>query len=214
MTAKRWSLTVTDSFSITGRGLIVVGDFDGHAWNGEPAQIVTPTETFRVDQVWFEAVCRSGRDNPAIRLGRLDKERVPAGSVVQAVDTTQEVLREAVESFGAITGIAVDDTDPILLGAAYLEFEKGGLTINALADDDSIAVSAFPPRPQRWHDISTVQPWADLVGGRPLWIWTMTNQQGYTDGVQFQVRRPDREVGLQLVVYASSLKPFRVAVTM
>jgi hypothetical protein len=37
----RWQLTVTDSFQISGRGLVVVGPFEGHAQQRDPAVVTT-----------------------------------------------------------------------------------------------------------------------------------------------------------------------------
>jgi hypothetical protein len=61
------------------------------------------------------------------------------------------------------------------------------------------------------HDVSGEYPWSLLVGGAPLWLWSLTNQQGYRDGFQIMLRKDGADIGLQIMVIASSLKPFLVS---
>jgi hypothetical protein len=39
----KWTLTVEETFHVTGRGAVVVGTFDGRGHNGDRALIRTPT---------------------------------------------------------------------------------------------------------------------------------------------------------------------------
>jgi Family of unknown function (DUF6334) len=117
------------------------------------------------------------------------------------------LLKEVVDSFGAVKRIAVDDVDPVMLSVICITFENGDLNIEAVAEDDSLNIS-IDSRPEgTLSDVSSGVPWRRLVGGSPLWIWTLTNQQGFVDGIQFLVRTGRGDVMLQLVVIASSLKP-------
>ncbi len=35
-------------------------------------------------------------------------------------------------------------------------------------------------------DISETSPWSKCIGFPLMWSWTLTNQQGYEDGLQFE----------------------------
>jgi hypothetical protein len=96
------------------------------------------------------------------------------------------------------------------LSTARITFEKGDLNIEAVAEDDSLSISIDLRLEGTLSDVSSAAPWRGLVGGRPSWIWTLTNQQAFVDGIQFLVRTGCGEVMLQLVVIASSLKPYLV----
>jgi hypothetical protein len=85
----RWSLRVEDSFQITGRGLVVVGTFDGIGQQEDPAQVDAGDNSFRIDRVWFEVLTANRQDRPAILLGPLDKSQVPIGALVHSVDKPQ-----------------------------------------------------------------------------------------------------------------------------
>jgi Family of unknown function (DUF6334) len=117
------------------------------------------------------------------------------------------LLKEVVDSFGAVKRIAVDDVNPVMLSVICITFENGDLNIEAVAEDDSLNISIDSRREGTLSDVSSGAPWRRLVGGSPLWIWTLTNQQGFVDGIQFLVRTGRGDVMLQLVVIASSLKP-------
>jgi hypothetical protein len=39
-----------------------------------------------------------------------------------------------------------------------------------------------------------------------LWAWLLTNQQGYTDGFQFEVKTSDGYVDVQLMCQATSFE--------
>lgn len=36
------------------------------------------------------------------------------------------------------------------------------------------------------RDVTEVAPWMELIGGRLTWIWVLTNQQGYQDGLRLE----------------------------
>ena len=48
------------------------------------------------------------------------------------------------------------------------------------------------------------------MGGTTLWLWSLTNHQGYRNGVQVALRKAGADIGFQIVVLAGSLRPFLV----
>ncbi|MEV6301156.1 DUF6334 family protein [Actinoplanes sp. NPDC051861] len=119
-------------------------------------------------------------------------------------------LGEVADTFGAVRQILVDDTNPALLSALVLVFEHGTLAVEAVADDDTVEVSLHSSPESVGEDVSGEPPWSLLVGGTPLWLWSMINQHGFRDGLQIMARRGGVDVGFQLMVIAGSLKPFLV----
>jgi hypothetical protein len=85
LVAYRWQLVVEDSFQITGRGLVVVGAFEGIGNQDDEACVETSKSTFSVDHVRFEVLTEGREGRPAIMLGDLDKDQVPIGAVIHSV---------------------------------------------------------------------------------------------------------------------------------
>jgi len=124
---------------------------------------------------------------------------------------TRQLLREVVYSWGVVTDVVVDDPDPIFISSVAIRFSSGNeLFIEAVGVDDSVRIlqSEVTHRPGS-VEVSEWMPWSTLVGKRLEWVWTMMNQQGYVDGVQFESSGQDQPA-LQLMVIASSLKPYLV----
>jgi hypothetical protein len=124
--------------------------------------------------------------------------------------TDVTLLGGVVESFGAMRRVLVDDVSPAMLSTVQIIFDNGVLTVWAIDEDDSIGISVDRAYDSDLHEVSRDMPWSVLVGGDLLWIWTMTNHQGYVDGIQFASRVRGADVSLQLIVMASSLKPYLV----
>ena len=56
-------------------------------------------------------------------------------------------------------------------------------------------------------DATKLMPWTDFIGGRLSWIWVLTNQQGYEDGLRIEFSlAPERPV--TLIGIASSIQIF------
>ena len=122
------------------------------------------------------------------------------------------LLKAAVDSFGSIIRVEVDDPNPPTLSLVKVSLDMGSVVVKAIADDDSIAVSANAPQGIDTYDVSHVPPWHRLIGAHILWVWTLENHQGYVDGIQFFVRADVGDSCVQLVAIASSLKPYVVLV--
>lgn len=123
---------------------------------------------------------------------------------------TLPLFRDVVDAFGTIRRVLVDDANPALLSVLGLVFDHGSMLVEAVADNDTIGVSLNGELKNARQDVSGESPWSLLVGGAPLWLWSLTNQQGYQDGFQIMLRKDGADVGFQIMVLAGSLKPFLV----
>ncbi len=103
----------------------------------------------------------------------------------------------------SVTYLYVDD-DPALSGIE-LGFDDGVLLLTVNPDSDTIVCAASPGSGVR-VDVSNKEHWRLAVGLPCAWAWSMTNQFGYTDGIQFAFN-PEQgdDVGFQLVAMASHL---------
>jgi uncharacterized protein DUF6334 len=117
------------------------------------------------------------------------------------------VPKEIVDSYGALTEVREGDrlgvSGPVTL---TLGFECGAILVSADADDDTITLTSTD-RPSG-RDVSAEAPWRDAIGRGLLWLWTLTNQQGYEDGYQFEFGEVgDRaaQLCIQLMVAGATL---------
>ncbi len=95
------------------------------------------------------------------------------------------LAKEIVDSYGALTEVReserVGDHD---LRSLALGFEHGAVLLSAVGEDDTLAISALSAA--HGEDVSKDQPWNDAVGRALIWLWSLTNQQGYEDGCQLE----------------------------
>ena|SRR5690606_12146993 len=95
--------------------------------------------------------------------------------------------------------------DSPLACALELQFDSGVLSILAVEEDDTVALS------QSELDgslgVHTNPIWSRCIDKPLQWAWLMTNQQGYTDGVrlEFNDLESPEPVVVDLVVAASSI---------
>jgi hypothetical protein len=57
-------------------------------------------------------------------------------------------------------------------------------------------------------DAITLEPWRNVLGGTVSWIWLLTNQQGYEDGIRFELSSADghKESSITLIGMASKIE--------
>ena len=103
---------------------------------------------------------------------------------------------------------------PRELAAVDFEFERGHLLISVDENDDSIVLTTytgnFPLNIDEYH----IRPFLkddmmqEIKEKRIQWIWELTNQQGYTDGIQleFTHSRQERLLTIQFIAIASRLE--------
>lgn len=116
------------------------------------------------------------------------------------------------DSYGALTEVReserLGDHD---LRSLALGFEHGAVLLSAVGEDDTIAISALPAA--YGEGVSQELPWSDAIGRALIWLWSLTNQQGYEDGCQLEFGAARREgqpdgdrLCVQFMVAASGLR--------
>lgn len=120
------------------------------------------------------------------------------------------VTKAVVDDWGALTEVResarIDRGSP---SALALGFEHGVMLLSALGEDDTIDVR--PIGTAHGRDLSAEQPWCDAIGRRLIWGWSLTNQQGYEDGCQFEFGNQigggqPSQLCIQVMVAASGLR--------
>ena len=100
---------------------------------------------------------------------------------------------------------------PTLVSTIVLEFEAGSWALSVNADDDTIRIATTEEAlldDMCLTDASAESPWTQTLGTTAQWIWTLENQQGYEDGIQFAFALDEREVcRVQLIAIASVVCP-------
>lgn len=123
-----------------------------------------------------------------------------------------QLLRQACNDGGKLEKILESSFHPSsrLIDGLELRFETLTLSISAVADDDTIALSLGGlDRPS----LRTSNQFLCQCLGKPLqWAWLTTNQQGYTDGIrlEFQDQSGAAAVILDIIVAASMLNFYKV----
>ena len=119
------------------------------------------------------------------------------------------IAKEIVDSYGALTEVRGRSVPGVGLTALMLGFDHGSVLIEAVGDDDTIRVSAIP---EVDGDVLSQQvPWRDAIGRGVVWVWSLTNQQGYRDGSQLEFGKPAQHdqpsyLSVQIIVAASALR--------
>ena len=95
-----------------------------------------------------------------------------------------------------------------MLGACHFIFENGDVYHEVLTEFDEITSnSELQDQFDVTKDVSAELPWSVAIGKSVLWIWKLTNQQGYHDAIQYSFSGPEaRDVILQLMVEASQIR--------
>lgn len=100
-----------------------------------------------------------------------------------------------------------------MLSRLAFDFGSTTLQVEAIADDDTVAISLRnrPTAQDGEIDASTRQPWCDLIGKEFGWGWVTINQQGYLDGVLLSFSGITPQVVINVI--ASSLKVGQIAMS-
>jgi len=118
----------------------------------------------------------------------------------------------------AVRYVLFEDSLTFIVGV-ILEFETLTATILAEPNYDEILVRLTPYEnepDEKIVAVGTESPWLEMFGLSVLWVWEMTNQQGYTDGLRLEFGDPDdseKSRTVEMVVAASSIKLFAVRPT-
>jgi hypothetical protein len=97
--------------------------------------------------------------------------------------------------------------------AVEMQFEGAVATVYVESDFDTLRLelSGMKVGSDCYIKVATLtEPW-DKVAGRSLsWIWLLTNQQGYEDGLRFEFSAKDNETStiITLIGIASSIQMY------
>jgi Family of unknown function (DUF6334) len=96
--------------------------------------------------------------------------------------------------------------------AVEMQFENIVFTVSVEPDFDTLRVelSEMNVNSDCYIKVATsVKPWDGFIGKRLAWIWLLTNQQGYEDGLRFEFSSKENELKIvTLIGIASSIKLF------
>ncbi|MBB5874174.1 translation elongation factor EF-Tu-like GTPase [Allocatelliglobosispora scoriae] len=82
----RWTFEVDDSFTITGRGVGIVGRYEGVMHSGEAAVVDTSTGAVPVRRISVEICTGMDGSRVALLLVGVQKHQVPPGATVRSTD--------------------------------------------------------------------------------------------------------------------------------
>ncbi len=128
----------------------------------------------------------------------------------------QDIISHISEEGGGLSeasGVYVQGLDPgesKMLVGIVLKFESGTLPLFVTDDDELTIVKNFdvhsPTEGHFCESIGSFPPWRDVLGASVLWGWVLVNQQGYTDGMQFEFLKPTGESAVvQLLAVAGEI---------
>ncbi len=108
---------------------------------------------------------------------------------------------------------ALFENDPKFITAIGLQFESLSAIFRAVPDDDTLAVSLgrlIPEADETLINSSNLTLWSACIGFGISWVWRLTNQQGYSDGVRIEFNKlgGTSRLVVELVVVASGLELF------
>ena len=122
-----------------------------------------------------------------------------------------QVLHEEPQLLRNVAGVVSQTDEPsdqAMLLAIVLAFETCRVAVVAQADDSIDIRSAEGLVEACDIDLSAVSPWNQAIGKPLMWSWTMTNQQGYFDGLQLEFAEHSgaEAVVVQAICIGSELK--------
>ncbi len=102
---------------------------------------------------------------------------------------------------------------PAEIGAIKLWFQKEVFLVIVKPDDDSLEITkehidrVLEEEGYKSTQMSNEMPWKLAIGNHVRWIWTLVNQQGYLDGLQFEFADniSQEQVIIQLIAIASRI---------
>ncbi len=102
---------------------------------------------------------------------------------------------------------------PEAISALRLTFEYGEVYHECQADSDELGCSRGLLKDYSLiKDVSADLPWSRAINCQVRWLWRLTNQQGYDDGLQYAFADPtdEHEIIIQLVAIASRIEVLEV----
>jgi Family of unknown function (DUF6334) len=99
--------------------------------------------------------------------------------------------------------------------AILMYFSKIVVMLRVVEEDDSvelISISLDLANTLDSIDVSKNILWKDSININLRWVWCLTNQQGYTDGIQFEWGDPSSEKStmIQAIAAASCFRLYKI----
>jgi hypothetical protein len=106
--------------------------------------------------------------------------------------------------------------DANFVTAIGLRFESISAVFRAAPGDDILVASVgslTPGSDETLVDITASSPWRTCIGAGACWLWQLTNQQGYADGVRLEFGNPDEQTRaiVEMIVVASAIQTLVVS---
>jgi hypothetical protein len=121
------------------------------------------------------------------------------------------------EDLGTISKVsyAFDENIRHSPNAILMYFSKIVIIIKVVEEDDSvelISINLDMANEIDSIDVSSDTLWKDIINVNLRWVWVLTNQQGYTDGIQFEWGDPSSEKSIivQAIAVASCFRLYKV----
>jgi len=124
--------------------------------------------------------------------------------------------QDIVNNFGILVSVfsheLIFENECNMISAISLVFEDGIVFHEALDTDEISCSSQLNDKYDVRMDISKDSPWNKAIGKPVLWTWHLTNQQGYSDAVQYEFSnlRNQGNPSVQLLVIASQIETYNV----
>ena len=101
---------------------------------------------------------------------------------------------------------------PHFITAVEMRFESFSATFRAMPDDTlTVILEALDlDSDESLIDVSKSELWSQCLGSRIPWLWRLTNQQGYDDGVRIEFAKPEEDFisVVEFIVMASAIQVF------
>lgn len=122
-------------------------------------------------------------------------------------------IQESWDEGSALSGVRYElfEGDPNFITSVIFRLDAIEIKFKAEPNYDEITVELNNSETDsdcEIVDVSKISPWTSLIGSQSSWIWLLTNNQGYEDGVRIEFRNEQEKVinTVDLIVMASSIK--------
>jgi hypothetical protein len=129
-----------------------------------------------------------------------------------------DLFQHASDDFGELVPVSVSaEFAPIDPGPTgrfdewLFKFRAGTFCVAVDPNDDTVKIVATNVGNSHVVNVTDQPPWSALVGSRLRWGWTLTNQRGYTDGVQLEFFHERDFWIIQVIAEASSLTSYSIS---
>jgi hypothetical protein len=107
------------------------------------------------------------------------------------------------------------ENNPRIVTRMVLRFASISVVCRAVEADDTLALalgSLIPGDDETIVDVSSAAPWSACGGSDVRWAWSLTNQQGYSDGarLEFVNGAKSSKTVVEMIVVASAIQTFVV----